>query len=150
VDRSLPITPTFVLPYKRYATPLFLHLGELYLAENHLSLRKATTPNGMAVCYTEREVDNRCLSHTTLWRWLTFLGTMTVTLQTGIDLYLRQFPNSSMHRFEAAVAPHKYRSEARSQILRQARHLLYLNNCWQKVFAGEKFFPRFATMARAP
>lgn len=104
----------------------------------------------MAVCYTERDADNRCLSHTTLWRWLTYLGTMTVALQQGTDLFLQHFPSSSMHRFEAAVAPWKYRSDERSHILRQARRLLYLNDCWQQVFAGERFFPRFATMARAP
>jgi hypothetical protein len=45
-----------------------------------------------------------------------------------------------------AVAPHKFRSPQREQILRQSRQLIHLIVEWEELFP-EKFFPRFATRA---
>lgn len=92
----------------------------------------------------------RALSHTTLHRWLTFLGAMTVTLATGCDLYLQADPTSTVHRFDGAVAPGKARSDSRLQSLSIARRLLYLRSRWDNRFANETFFPRFATACRSP
>ena len=53
-------------------------------------------------------------------------------------------PASTCHRFAGAVAPQKFRSPQREQLLRCARQLLHLIAEWEGVFR-EKFFPRFAT-----
>jgi hypothetical protein len=90
------------------------------------------------------------LSHTTLHRWLTFLGAMTVSLATGCELFLQAEPTSTVHRFDGPVAPRKARSAGRLQSLSIARRLLYLRSRWDARFPKELFFPRFATACRSP
>jgi hypothetical protein len=101
----------------------------------------------MAICH---ESDDRVFSHSTLWRFLACLGGMTVSISLGLDLFLKAFPESTIHRFTGSVSPRKYRSEQRSQALRDATRLLHLISRWDKAFPKEKFFPRFATRVRAP
>lgn len=88
--------------------------------------------------------DERGLDHSTVWRMLTWLGSQLVALTTGRQLILQHNPRSTCHRFVGAVAPHKFRSPQREQLLRQSRQLLYLIAEWEETFP-EKFFPRFAT-----
>ena len=89
------------------------------------------------------------MHRSTLWRFLFFLGAQSVALQCGIQLWQEHDPLSTLHRFVGGVAPHKYRSEQRGQILRTARRLLHLIDRWDRTFA-QPFFPRFATRPRIP
>ncbi len=150
----LPITPTFVLPYKRYCRQSLLPLAWKYLEEDRSSyascvsktkgvVRGYVTPSGQAA------TDERALNRSTLWRWVGYLGAQTIALQYGLDLWQQHDPSSSLHRFAGAVAPHKYRTPQRGECLRTARRLLHLIDRWDRAFA-EKFFPRFATRARVP
>jgi hypothetical protein len=75
---------------------------------------------------------------------LTWMGGQLVALSAGRELILQHHPGSTCHRFVGAVAPHKFRSPQREQILRQSRRLLHLAAEWNECFP-EKFFPRFAT-----
>ncbi len=143
----LPITPIFVLPYKRFAANQLIQLSNRYLDSDLLSLRQATSFRGKSIGY---ESEDHALSHTTLWRFLAFLGAMTISLNTGVDLFLKAFPESTIHRFTGAISPHKYRSDSRAQCLRNANRLLNLISRWDAAFPKERFFPRFATKPRAP
>jgi len=96
------------------------------------------------------ESQDHALSHTTLWRFLTYLGAMTISLNSGVELFLKTFPESTIHRFTGAITPRKYRIELRAQILRNANRLLNLISQWNTAFPKERFFPRFATKPRAP
>ncbi len=104
---------------------------------------------GKRIVYRD-DVKAAALAHTTLARWLTFLGAMSVSLATGCDLFLQAEPTSSVHRFDGPVAPGKARSEGRLQSLSIARRLLYLRSRWDARFVNELFFPRFATACRSP
>jgi len=75
---------------------------------------------------------------------LTWLGSQVVALATGRQLVHANNPCSRCHRFDGAVAPHKFRSPQRELLLRQSRQLVYLIAEWDELFP-EKFFPRFAT-----
>ena len=97
----------------------------------------------------QSKIDERALHRSTLWRFVFFLGAQTAALQVGLQLWSEHDPLSTMHRFVGAVAPHKYRSEQRGEILRTARRLLHLIDRWDRTFA-EPFFPRFATRPRVP
>jgi len=72
------------------------------------------------------ESEDHAFSHSTLWRFLACLGAMTVSLSMGVELFLKAFPESTIHRFTGSVSPRKYRSEERSQSLRNAHRLLDL------------------------
>jgi len=143
----LPITPIFVLPYKRFAANQLIHLANRYLDSDQLSLRQATSFRGKSIGY---ESEDHALSHTTLWRFLTCLGAMTISLSTGVELFLNAFPESTIHRFTGSISPRKFRSESRAQCLRNANRLLNLISRWDAAFPKERFFPRFATKPRAP
>ena len=88
--------------------------------------------------------DERGLDPSTVWRMLTWLGSQLVALTTGRQLIQQHNPRSTCHRFMGAVAPHKFRSPQREQLLRQSRQLVHLIIEWEATFP-EKFFPRFAT-----
>ena len=149
VGSSLPITPIFVLPYKRYASLPLLEIASSYLDDSELSLRKSVRQKGNDIVYADSQ-DGKALSHTTLARWLTFLGAMTVALTLGTDLFMQAQPASTLHRFAGLVDPRKARSELRQKSLSIARRLLYLRSRWDEVFSKQPFFPRFATGCRSP
>ncbi len=149
---SSQICPTFVLPYRRYASSSLLPLAKNYLKQDELSLQQTVAPQGRIGYVSsgdQQQIDERVLNRSTLWRFLQFLGTQSVALQLGLQLYGEHDPLSTLHRFVGAVAPHKYRSQQRAEILRTARRLLHLQNHWDRTFC-ESFFPRFATRSRAP
>lgn len=144
----LPITPTFVLPYKRYAGPTLLSLAATYLEKDRQSYRRTASPGNRVTGYVTppaaRDIDERALDHSTIWRLLTWMGCQLAALSAGRDLIKQRDPSSTCHRFVGAVAPHKFRSPQREQLLRQSRQLLHLAAEWEQRFP-EKFFPRFAT-----
>jgi len=77
---------------------------------------------------------------------LTWLGGQLASLAAGRESIQQHHPASTCHRFVGAVAPHKFRSPQREQVLRQSRQLIHLIVEWEELFP-EKFFPRFATRA---
>ena len=89
-------------------------------------------------------MEERALHHSTIWCLLTWLGVQSAALAAGRQLIQGRCPASTCHRFAGAVAPQKFRSPQREQLLRCARQLLHLIAEWEGVFS-EKFFPRFAT-----
>jgi hypothetical protein len=153
VGACLPITPTFVLPYKRYASSSLLPLAKSYLENDQQSYQRTVEPGGVTIGYVTRKdqssIDERRLRRSTLHRWVFWLGAQLVALRVGIQLWGEHDPQSALHRFVGAVAPHKYRSPRAEQILKTARQLLHLIDHWDRTFP-EKFFPRFATRARPP
>ena len=138
-------------------------LADAYLEQDHLSYQQAVAPDGQVIGYvappnavstdtassSENKIDERMLHRSTLWRFLRFLGTQTTALQVGVQLLSEHDPLVAMHRFVGAVAPHKYRSRKRGELLRTARRLLSLIDHWNRTFP-EPFFPRFATRPREP
>jgi len=144
----LPIIPTFVLPYKRYAGPTLLYLAATYVENDRQSYRQTTKPGKRVIGYVTppgaSAIDERALDHTTVWRMLTWVGSQLIALSVGRELILQHDHNSTCHRFRGAVAPHKFRSPEREQLLCQSRQLFHLAAEWEKLFP-EKFFTRFAT-----
>jgi len=145
--------PDFVLPYRRFALPSLLPLAAEYLEDEGKSYRAIVAPNKVVTGYTtplgQAKIDERALNATTLWRFLLFMGLQTVALQEGIKLLNEHDPLATPHRFVGFVAPQKYRSELRCEILSRARRLLDLIDRWNRYFP-QPFFPRFATIPRAP
>ena len=144
----LPITPTFVLPYKRYAGPTLLHLAWTYLENDRQSYRQTVCPGGRVTGYQTppgaSKIDERALHHSTVGCLLTWLGAQGPALRQGRRLVLQHAPSSTCHRFVGAVARQKFDSRKREGVLRRARQLLHLIVEWNRLFP-EKFFPRFAT-----
>ena len=89
-------------------------------------------------------IEERALHHSTIWCVLTWLGSLSAALAQGRQQIQEHHPGSTCHRFVGAVAPHKFRSPQREQLLQRSRQLLHLIAEWEGLFP-QKFFPRFAT-----
>lgn len=144
-------TLTFVFPYKRYAVTDLLSLAQHYVDQSTLSLRRATrqSESQRPIVHAEHP-KAAALSHTTLHRWLIYLGAMTASLAIGCDLFMQAHPLANIHLFDGAVDPRKARSPERLKSLSIARRLIYLRSRWDAAFKQTSFFPRFATRVRPP
>jgi hypothetical protein len=115
--------------------------------------RQTASPRGRTTGYLTPPgavvLDDRNLEHSTIWRTLGWLGGQGAALRFGRQLIQQHHPGSTCHRFVGAVAPHKFRSPKREQLLRHARQLLHLIPQWEGLFP-ERFFPRFATRSGFP
>jgi len=114
------------------------------------SYRASVQADGRAVVYDDRQVGvlgrrGAALAHSTLWRWLSWLGAgLQGTFREARRLIRAREPRSPLHRQAWHVAPAKYRSEARRQTLEQALQGLVVTNVFQELF-GKALFPDFAT-----
>ena len=133
--------------------PCLLELAQGYLERDRQTYRQASRCGGLPIWYERTagsaEDVHRALHLATLWQFLTWLGSQAAALQAGLSLLNQHDPANELHRFTGAVAPHKYRSSERRDLLATARRLLHLIDCWDRTFA-ERFFPRFATRSGVP
>ena len=126
-----------------------MHLAGSYLENDRQSYRETASPGKRVTGYQPPEpsaMEERALHHTTIWCVLTWLGSLCAALAQGRQQIQEHHPGSVCHRFVGAVAPHKFRSPRREQLLCRSRQLLHLIAEWDGLFP-QKFFPRFATRA---
>jgi hypothetical protein len=78
----LPTCPTFLLPYRRYASTSLMPLARDYVEQDRRSYQRAVTPQGRVIGYVtpanQARIDERALHRSTLWRFLGFLGAQTI------------------------------------------------------------------------
>ena len=165
-----PTTHPFALPHKRYVRDAVLERAADYLADEQRSYRQAARNGRQSIGYLSpapaaaetrtpdpdshatalmphtacAAIDERHFSHTTIWRWLGWLGALRQTLRTALQLILQKDPRSTLHRQVCAVAAPKYRTPARRTRLQQAVRLLLAAAAFRRLFARE-LFPYFAT-----
>lgn len=167
----LPTIPTFVLPYKRFASLWLFSLSKQYLdvpgsQQPKTSKRKATRTTYRSVLRHDRQkigypvqrIDEHenegpqapryqhqpVVPPSLLWRFIGWLGSLTLTLDKAREMILRHDPNSTCHRVSGSVDPYKARSDERMQTLETARQLLLIMPEWERCF-GRPLFPQFAT-----
>jgi hypothetical protein len=149
-----PTTLTFVLPYKRFATPCLLSRAGQYLERPQVTYRESVREERSLIGYpltatggAPGEVSSThqsVVDHSLIWRMVGWLGGLTWALDRARTMLLQSDVASLCHRLEGNVAPHKARSLERLSTLETARQLLRVIPEWEACF-GCKFFPRFAT-----
>lgn len=149
-----PTTPTFVLPYKRFATPCLLSRAREYLEKATVTYRKSVQHARCLIGYSLADPDTsgwdahrgeqQVVDHSLLWRMAGWLGSLTWVLDKAREMILQSNPASTCHRLDGSVDPHKARSPERLATLETARQLLLIMPEWEECF-GSKFFPKFAT-----
>jgi len=180
VVRPLPTTPTFVLPYKRFAAPSLLALATQYLNGLRHTYRSVVRHDRCLIGYplskhnaaaqaattspqtpapqdnvqqqdtlpqdtpAQADDDQAVIPPSLVWRFVGWLGGLTLTLDKAREMILQQNPNSLCHRMAGNVPPHKARSTERLRVLETARQLLLVMPEWEECFDNQ-LFPRFAT-----
>jgi len=166
VGGPLPTILTFVLPYKRFAAPDLLARAKTYLNESRATYRSVVRHNRCLIGYPleSQDADNQDADNqdvdaqvspgthqpvvppSLVWRFITWMGSLTFSLDKAREMILKHNPNSLCHRVSGSVDPFKARSDDRQRTLETARQLVLIIPEWEDCF-GDNFFPRFATRA---
>lgn len=137
--------PEFALPYKRYVISEVLKRSRKeYLEDPGATYEKASESNGIATLYEGAEgEDGRCLSPSTIWRWLGFLGGLKETLRRSLQMIREQDPESDLHRRTFPIPERKYRSQERCRTLQAAWRLCLTGGAFREYW-GISLFHDFA------
>ncbi len=116
------------------------------------SYRKTVRHQHRSLVYDDRQDHalartGAALAHSSLWRWLSWLGGRTRTLQSACQVISQHDPHSTLHREVIPINPRKYRGEEgcpRHQMLEQAGRLLLVEAVFN-LQLKKKIFPLFAT-----
>lgn len=121
--------PSFCLPYKRYVRQVVEGFCKSYLSfdsARQKSYRQAVSTDNRPLYYHQNSSlpNDQALSHTTLYHWITFLGTAEGSVATAaVGCSETQPP---------VIPPIKYRSLTRLAVLKKAWHYLTGIICNQK------------------
>lgn len=116
------------------------------------SYRQVVQHQGMPILYDDREANSipagkegvPGLAASTVWRWLSWLGSLENLLREASQLIRRKAPSSTLHREPWPMPTGKYRSDARRQTLQRAAECLVVESLFRDLFEQE-MFPHFAT-----
>ena len=151
VRKTIHRLPLFALPYKRFVTEVVRDRSQAFLGSDQ-SYRTSVQPEGRELVYDDRQDealarDGAALSHSTVWRWLSWLGDgLQGTFREAWRLIYEREPRSTLHRQDWSVSSAKYASEPRRQTLQRALQALVVTKIFQDLF-GKAIFPNFATAA---
>ena len=145
--RRFTLYPPFALPRKRYVGDRVFEFAKRYLERDELSYRAAVEVDGMPGYHDHRDdgtIDERSLSHSTLYRWLPFFRSLGATLAEALRLIRASSASSDLFRRIFPIAPTKYRSEERRTVLAAALKTLSTDLEYRALFA-RSIFPELAT-----
>ena len=141
--------PPFALPHKRFVTEVVQDRSQAFLGTDQ-SYRASVRFNGRELVYDDRQDEalareGAALSHSTVWRWLSWLGDgLQRTFREARRLIRSQAPRSPLHRQDWSVSAAKYRSEPRRETLQRALQGVVVTTVFQELF-GKAIFPSLAT-----
>jgi transposase-like protein len=139
--------PEFALPYKRYTLPTIMSFTHRYVNDEPMTYRKLVKEEALGYENSATgDINERQLAHSTIFRWITTLGSFPKIIRKGQDLINQANPASTICRDLAglAVSIKKYLSIERKKLLRDCRQILHLEVFYQLTFETS-IFPKLAT-----
>ena len=134
--------PDFAIPHKHYVKEKILELSRRYVEDEDKSYRKVASNNGFPIVH---ETSERYFDHTTVWRWVGYIGSLEQRLSKGLKLIREKSPSSKIFRQIHPINPRKYRSEARRKLLDRCMRMYILEDEFKKVF-NASIFTELATL----
>jgi len=139
------------LRYKQFVSETVLKKAKDFLGTKQ-SYRKTVRPQQRSLVYDDRQDHplakrGAALAHSSVWRWLSWLGGLTRTSQKACQLISQKDPHSTLHRQVIPIDPRKYRGEEgcpRHRLLQRAGRMLLVEVVFRRQFE-KRIFPRFAT-----
>ena len=132
--------PDFAIAHKRYVKEKVLELSRKYVEDDDTNYREAASNDGTPVVY---ETDERYFEHTTVWRWVGYIGSLEQRLSKGLKLIREKDPSSRIFRQIHPVNPRKYRSEGRRKLLDRCMRLFMAEREFKELF-NASIFTEFA------
>jgi len=134
--------PEYALPYKRYVRDVCVSLGKAYVENDAATYRSVVKPFEYK---TETANANpRMLERTTVWRWISFFGSLKNTLHNAFEIIRQSAPDSTVFRQISPIHHKKYRNKKRKYVLERAFQLFAAEAEFQGIW-GYSFFPDLAT-----
>ncbi len=139
--------PPFALPHKRFVKQGLLAKAQQCLADQptdrQTTYRESIREQRVPLSYAN-DHNGRQFSHVTLWRWLSWLGSLKDLVQWGTQLVLQKDPRADVHRQNCPVALAKVRSPQRRRTLEQATMTLHVADAFFQCF-GVSLFTHLGT-----
>jgi hypothetical protein len=130
------------LPYKRFAKSVIIDHASKYL-EDDISYRQSVQGTHTPVAYDGREGEQgRQLSRSTVWKWLTWLGSLKEPLQRITSLVLEKDPSANPARDVSPILSKKFCLQGRHDVLHFAARLLVVVREAGRLFAPPLKFTR--------
>lgn len=144
--RPFTYYPDFAMPYKRYVKDDVLELSRQYVEDDHSSYRDVVQDNASAIGYDSGEdtIDERQLAPSTVWRWLSYVGSLQQALYKALHLIRQKSPSSGIFRQIRPVHVQKYRSHGRKKLLGRCLRLFRAEGEFSPLF-GVSIFTHLAT-----
>lgn len=129
--------PDFILPYKRYLKDDISKFSCKYLGDDNSTYKKVVCFQGLAIGYaSEKEkTDEKQFTGSTVWRWISFLGSQEKLINKSFDLIRQKSPSSLIFRQIPIVPPRKYRSLLRRKLLVNAYKYFQVENEFLSLFS---------------
>ena len=142
--------PPFALPHKRFVKQDVLGRALKYLSAEkkpkpkcRATYREAVWEGRGPLSYAEDQ-EGRQFSHSTIWRWLSWLGSLKDLMQQATQLILQKDPQANLHWKPHPIANHKVCSEERRKTLEQAAGMLDVVETFSLLF-GVSLFTHLGT-----
>lgn len=137
--------------YKQFVSQTLLDKAKDFLGTDK-SYRETVRHQRRSLVYDDRQDHplaerGAALAHSSVWRWLSWLGGLTETCRRAYQLIGEKDPQSTLHREVIPIDPKKYRDDAecpRHQLLQQAGRMVLVEAVFH-LQLGKRIFPLFAT-----
>jgi hypothetical protein len=119
-------------------------MSERYITDPEMTYRKAVQSEGIPIGYTDHTdgtIDERQMSHTCVWHWISWLASLTTLTDQALTLARAKDAQFELHRMLVPIHPQKYRSTNRRLILERAAETLRVATDFQRLFV-QRIFPR--------
>ena len=133
------------MAYKRYVLAFVRTRCAGYVKDPAQTYRCGVQEEGMPICYEDTE-EVAQLQPSTLYRWVTSLGSLPETARAALELIKQTDPGTGIFRELGTlqVAEQKYRSEGRRRVLVRCMELLHIEPIYAALF-GVCVLPELAT-----
>jgi hypothetical protein len=144
-NRTFTLYPVFALPFKRCVREFIQARCAGYVEDAACSYRTGVQEGGEPIFYKDPE-QGAVLRGSTLWRWMTSLGSLPETARKALVLIKQKDPSTGIFREEGTlrVAAHKFRSKGRGTVLKRCIELVHIDAVYTALF-GVSVFPELAT-----
>lgn len=137
--------------YKQFVSQTLLAKAKEFLGTEK-SYRETARHQQRSLVYDDRQDHplaerGAAMAHSSVWRWLSWLGGLTETCRRACQLIGQNDPHSTLHRAVIPIDPRKYRDEEgcpRHQLLQRAGRMVLVEAVFHRQFE-KRIFPLFAT-----
>jgi len=141
--------PDYAIPYKRYTKDTILELSKKYVEEKDSTYESVVQNDTDTIVYDSKNNSSKYESRlrgTTVWWWLSYIGSMQILINEAFSLIRQKDPSSKVFREIQPVNPRKYRSNKRKNLLQRCIGFLNVEEEFRRLFSNS-VFPHFTKQA---